>query len=217
MLCNNSTIITGGKMKTPRESSLNISEISKNLVTFAIDRDDLKMIMGQIPPSAETNRVVIEYELQLLKILSTGWSISFFMEDSQQRLAIAEQFWVAINEFSTNLSQISATAANTDIDYFQQIRNRLDLYIEVINHYHDGLSATTKDKNSSCSDTMSYEEFNLKNMDIENLASVVGPAFADCCGDKKDPFSSISGAKMFSLTVGGVREYLKTHSEREIY
>ena len=157
-----------------------IDKISDSLIAFAIDRNDLKIIIGQIPNNVETNKVAIEYELQLLKILTVGWSIPFFMGDNPDKQTITEKFWFAIKEFSTNISQVSASAANTEINYFEQIRNRLELYINTLN----------------------------QNTDIKHLSSVIGPVFADCCGDKNDPFASISGAKMFSLAVNGVREYL---------
>ncbi|HKK90352.1 MAG TPA: hypothetical protein VJ936_03065, partial [Desulfobacteraceae bacterium] len=66
-------------MGQAKKEALSIEKLAENLATFAIDRNDLKMLMGGIPDNSDLNLTSVEYELQILKILSVGWAISFYM------------------------------------------------------------------------------------------------------------------------------------------
>ncbi len=56
---------------------LTVEETAQNLAAFAVDRTDLKTILHSLPPESGPNRVTLEYELGMLKILTVGWGISF--------------------------------------------------------------------------------------------------------------------------------------------
>jgi len=45
----------------------------EDLFNFAIDREDAKMLMAHLPEEADIKRSTVEYELQILKIISIGW------------------------------------------------------------------------------------------------------------------------------------------------
>jgi hypothetical protein len=55
-----------------------MTQAGENLFNFAVDREDVKVFIENLPKETKCNSAAVEYELQLLKIISTGWSISFF-------------------------------------------------------------------------------------------------------------------------------------------
>ncbi len=46
-----------------------IQQAGSDLFSFAIDRADVKWLMGRLPESAALKRHTVEYELQILKII----------------------------------------------------------------------------------------------------------------------------------------------------
>ncbi len=42
----------------------------------------------------------------------------------------------------------------------------------------------------------------------QNPANIMGPAFAKACKFENDAIAVLSGTKMFTLTLGAVKEYL---------
>jgi len=49
-----------------------VEQAGEDLFKFAFDREDVKILMGRLPEKAPTIRNTVEYELQILKIVSTG-------------------------------------------------------------------------------------------------------------------------------------------------
>lgn len=161
---------------------LTLEELGKNLATFAIDRTDLKELVQTIPEDSDLNNTTIEYELQILKILSVGWAISFFMPVSDKNKdPLAREFWENIKEVSENISNITNTTSGTDINYFDIIKERLHTYLKVMGNITD---------------------------ETQNPGSVMGPAFAVTCGHADDAITTLIGTKMFTLTMGSIKEYL---------
>ena len=68
-----------------------------------------------------------------------------------------------------------------EIDYFEMLRERLDLYVDTLE----------------------------KNPGTPEPARVIGPEFADLCGNREDLFAFMSGSKMFLSVHGRIREYLE--------
>lgn len=171
-------------MEPENNTMLTPDQLSRNLATFAIDRTDLKELLSAIPEDTEINKTTIEYELQLLKILSVGWAISFFMPVSDKNKGpVSEMFWEAIREISKNISNLTQTTTGQVIDYFEIIKERLNMYLDVMK------------KNSQ---------------DVDNPATVIGPAFAAQCKCQGDAVAILTGTKMFTLTLGAVKEYLNS-------
>jgi hypothetical protein len=161
---------------------LTVEETAQNLAAFAVDRTDLKTILQSLPAESGLNRVTLEYELGILKILAVGWGISFFMPVSDKNKPIlSDAFWQMIQEFSQNISTLTETTTGQPIDYFKILKERLDTYVEQMKH--------------TAEDTI-------------DPSAVMGPAFARACGVPDDPVAMLTGSRMFSLTLGGVREYL---------
>jgi len=122
------------------------------------------------------------YELQILKFIGVGWSISCFLQDSPFKDQIAGDYWSAVHEFSQTISSSAGMMADRAIDYFQELRDGLDLYISAL----------------------------ASRPDAPEPAVVIGPEFAKLCGSADDIYTVMAGSKMFILLLAAVEEYLET-------
>ena len=52
--------------------SSNIEQAGEDLFNFAIDREDIKRFMEHLAEEADIKRATVEYELQILKMISVG-------------------------------------------------------------------------------------------------------------------------------------------------
>jgi len=157
-----------------------IQQAAEDLFNFAIERDDTKWLMARLPAEADINPTTVAYELQILKIISVGWSISFFLEEWPEKQQLVEQFWEAVRAFSQSLSTTTEMMTGQDIDYFQVLKGRLDSYLDALR----------------------------QNPEASNPEAVIGPEFARHCGNANDLFAVYTGGRMFSGVTGRVREYL---------
>ena len=167
-------------METGEPKPSNPGSAAEALVDYAIDREDVKWLMGQLHTEAAVNRHTVEYELQILKIISVGWSIAYHLENDPAKQPLLEGFWKAVQTYAQSLSQTTELMIGQDIDYFQTLRERLDMYLAAM--------AASDEKNEP--------------------ATVIGPAFAQTCGNADDIFTRLAGAKMFMSVVGRVKTYL---------
>ena len=165
---------TGAPSPSSRESA------AEALVDYAIDREDVKWLMDQLHSEAAVNRHTVEYELQILKIISVGWSIAYHLENDPAKEPLLEDFWKAVQAYAQSLSQTTELMIGQDIDYFQTLRERLDMYLAAM--------AASDEKNEP--------------------AKVIGPAFAQACGNADDIFTHLTGVKMFMSVVGRVKTFL---------
>jgi hypothetical protein len=168
-------------MQNTGKKRAKIEQAGEDLFKFAIDREDLKEVMAHLPLEADIRRVTVEYELQILKIISVGWSLSYYLENSPQKNQLARTYWEAIREFSTSLSTTTELLVGHDIDYFQILKDRLDMYLDALS----------------------------KHSDASQPVAVIGPEFARTCGNVDDAFTVLCGARMFTATMGSVKEYLE--------
>lgn len=169
-------------MESDNSNPLTTEKLAQNLATFAIDRTDLKALMSAIPEDSSVNKTSVEYELQLLKILSVGWAISFFMPATDKNKGpVSEMFWECIQEVSKNISNLTQSTTGQSIDYFEIIKERLNTYLAVMQENPDNM---------------------------QNPATIMGPAFASLCNCPGDAVAVLTGTKMFTLTLGAVKEYL---------
>ncbi|GAB6144645.1 hypothetical protein JCM12294_20830 [Desulfocicer niacini] len=160
---------------------ITMDQFAENLATFAINRDDLKMLLRAMPADDTVNRTCVEYELQILKILSVGWAISFYMENAPIKKEINQRFWDNIKEISRNISQLTETTTGQVVDYFSILKKRMDTYVAI-----------------------------MKQNAIEGTdpSFIMGPAFADACQCHDDAAVILTGTKLFTMTLGGIKEYL---------
>ena len=159
-----------------------IRQAGEDLFNFAIEREDVKWLMAHLSPSAKVKITTLEYELQILKIISVGWSIAYYLTGMQDcKAALETLFWNAVNHFSKQLSETTGLMIGQDIDYFEILKKRLDQYVQAM---HDDLQA-------------------------QEPAAVIGPVFAGLCGETDDLFAAMAGSKMFHSTTVRVRRYLE--------
>lgn len=169
-------------MEHSEDKKTGVEKAGEDLFNFAINREDVKTLMAQLPEEADIKRGKIEYELQILKIISIGWSISYYLENCAQKNRLLELYWKAVHEFTQSISTTTGMMIGNDIDYFQILKERLDMYV----------AAITQKPNTP------------------EPAVVIGPEFARTCGNMDDVFTVMTGSKMFIATIGSVKEYLET-------
>lgn len=163
------------------------SRAGEQLFQFAIDRGDMQAILNSLPPAMQEKRVALEYEIQLLRIISVGWAIAFFLADDRLKNPVGQNFWENIRAFAATLSSSASLTVGTDIDYFDTAKQRLDFYVGTL----DSAGG------------------------IDQPAMAIGPAFAEVCGDKNDACAILAGSKMFTHTIHAVREYLQTAVDQQ--
>lgn len=167
--------------ETPEEEKSTIEKAGEDLFHFAINRDELKWLMAHLPEQAEIKRETVEYELQILKIIGTGWALSYYLENSPHKQELLAHFWQQVFEFSQNLSQTTGMMTGQDIDYFQIIKQRLDTYVAALEN----------------------------NPDVQEPAVAIGPEFAGVCGNAEDLFTRMTGAKLFMTVIYRIKESLE--------
>jgi hypothetical protein len=173
-----------------KKENISIQQTAQDLATFAIDRTDLKQLLDAIPENNTLNTTIIEYELQILKILSVGWAISFYMAATDKNKApLTQMFWEFVREISQNISTLTETTTGKNLDYFEILKQRLNTYLEIMKE---------------------------KPEESQNPANVMGPAFANICNSENDAMAIITGTKMFTLTLGAVKEYLNAVTIEDI-
>jgi hypothetical protein len=169
-------------IKEKQEKKPIIEQAGEDLFDFAIDREDVKYLLTQLSMQTAAKPSTVEYELQILKIASVGWSISYLMDGTpKQKAQLLELFWQAVNVYSSDLSQTTGLMIGQDIDYFEILKARLDFYVNAMSESTDTADPTM----------------------------VIGPAFAEQCGTADDIYASLAGAKMFNTAMNRVRRYLE--------
>jgi hypothetical protein len=168
-------------MENSKEKKSEIERAGEDLFDFVVDREDIKWLMSHLPEAADVQRETVEYELQILKIISVGWSISYYLETSPHKNQLLEVYWKAVYDFSQTISTATANLIGHDIDYFQILKDRLDMYVDVL----------------------------AQNPGVTEPAVVIGPEFARTCGNAEDIFTFMTGSKMFITAINRTKEYLE--------
>jgi hypothetical protein len=168
-------------MEDTKEHKSELEKAAEDLFEYAVDRTEVKYLMERLPREADIKRVTVEYELQILKIITVGWSIAFYLENNPYKKSLLEVFWKAVFEFSQGLSETTGLMIGQDIDYFQIIKDRLDMYVDAMNNHPDA----------------------------PEPSAVIGPEFAKTCGNANDLFTFMTGTKLFVSTNNKVKEYLE--------
>ena len=169
-------------MTKSNQKTSEIDRAGEDLFNFAIDREDVKWLMQHLPEEADIRRETVEYELQILKIISVGWSIPYCLQSSPHKNLLTELYWKLVYEFSQSISSTTELMTGHNIDYFQILKERLDMYV----------------------DAMSQKP------DAPEPAIVIGPEFARTCGNVDDIFTFMTGSKMFISAIRRVKDYLET-------
>ena len=168
-------------MGETEDSKSDLEQAKEDLFNFAIDREDVKWLLGQLPQQSEVEIGAVEYELQILKIISVGWGTAYLLENSPLKKPLLELYWKSIYEFSGDLSETTGLLTGAEIDYFEVLKKRLDRYVNVLSQHGDA----------------------------SEPAAAIGPEFARNCGNKEDLFAFMAGSKMFVSTISRVKEYFE--------
>ena len=168
-------------MGTREKKPSSIEQAANNLFNYAIDREDVKWLMAHLSEEADVKRTTVEYELPILKIISVGWSLSYYLPDSPQKEELSNLYWTAINDFSKDLSTTTEMMTGQKIDYFEILKERLDTYVKALEQQPDA----------------------------QDPASIIGPEFARTCGNADDIFAFMTGSKMFMSVIARVKDYLE--------
>jgi hypothetical protein len=168
-------------MENKEKKTSGIEKAAEDLFDFAVDHEDAKWLMEHLPQEADIERGKVEYELRMLKIISVGWSLSYYLENHLSKHKLLELYWQAVNQFSESISATTGLMVGRDIDYFQILKERLDMYVAAL----------------------------AQKPDAPEPAVVIGPEFARTCGNADDIFTVMTGSKMFIVTIGRVKEYLE--------
>jgi len=167
-------------MEKPENTKSNVEQAAEDLFNYAIDRQDVKRLMENLAAEADIKRTTVEYELPILKIISVGWSLSYYLTGGPQKETLANLYWTAINEFSKDLSTTTEMTTGQKVDYFDILKKRLNIYVNALGQHPDA----------------------------QDPATVIGSEFARTCGNADDIFTFMTGSKMFMSTIGRVKEYL---------
>ena len=175
-------------MQTSKERTADaapeIVQAGEDLFNYAIDREEVKYLLAQHPKESSVAPAKVEYELHLLKIITVGWSLSYFLQESTAQNRLLIPFWQSIRQFSDSLSETTDLMIGQQIDYFNTLKERLDHYVAVLGENHQAAEPV----------------------------EVIGPEFAACCGNRDDIFALMAGAKMFSTAALRVKQYLTAAS-----
>jgi len=166
-------------MATAAKREVTLQNMSENLASFAVDREDIKQLLATIPEDDAIKPVTVEYELQLLKIISAGWAINVYMDGKSEKDLLAENFWLIIRAFSKDLSGTLNLVTGAEVDYFETLKERFDTYFTAMEGAGSG-----------------------------EPVQAVGPEFARLCGSPDDAFVTLNGARLFHLTATAVQEYI---------
>ena len=176
------TFIEGGKMASSTTDDRSIVTMGETLACYATDSADLIVILDNVHPEAQINRVSLEYEMKMLKIISVGWGLTFFGAENPEKEALATAYWSAINIFSRDLSVTASAAVNKKIDYFNILKERTNFYVSALS----------------------------RNSKVADPVTVIGPKFAECCGDRGNVHIVMAGNRVFSYTLKAVRDYMES-------
>jgi len=168
-------------MEKPEKPKSNMEQVAEDLFNYAIDREEVKWLMANLAEEADIKPTTVEYELPILKIISVGWSLSYYLTSSPQKDQLMDFYWTAINEFSKDLSTTTEMMTGQKIDYFDIIKERLDMYVAALEQHPE----------------------------IKDPATIIGPEFARTCGNADDIFTFMTGSKMFMAVIARVKEYLQ--------
>ncbi len=168
-------------MKNTETKKSPVEQAAEDLFNFATDRTDIKEVMFGLHEEADINRNTVEYELPFLKIITVGWSISYFISHTPYKNKLTENYWKSIREFSQGLTETTELMTGKTIDYFQVLKDRLNMYVDAMN----------------------------ENTDAKEPAVIIGPEFARVCGNREDVFTIMTGSRLFIATAGSVKSYLE--------
>jgi hypothetical protein len=169
-------------MTVSNQQYLSIDEMGESLANFSLDRESVLFALSRLPEEHSINKVTVEYEIQLLRILSVGWAISYFMDNHSEKEPLIKKFWDVLFEFSKNLSSVTSLTIGKEVDYFKALKERIDTYLQALADVPHA----------------------------KDPATVIGPTFARICGSTDNVHVIMAGNRIFHLSLEGVKQFLES-------
>lgn len=162
------------------ESRINVAEAANRLLNISVNQNETRADIAGLPADAAGSLIAVEYELQLLRIVATGWTISYTVEEERLRKLLSEAFWEGIRTYCSAVSAMTGPVLGKDCDYFSMIRQRVDHYVQVMSHFPDA----------------------------GDPAQVIGPTFASLCGCDQSAAVISLGRRVFTRCLARVQGFL---------
>ena len=96
-----------------------VENISQDLFNYAIDREDVSWLAKNHFALSKADPSTVDYELQILKIVGTGWCALYAMEHSPYKEAVSGLYWSAVQKFSANISEEAGNLAEKKSTIFR--------------------------------------------------------------------------------------------------
>ena len=155
-------------------------QLAHLLLNIAVNQRETKAALGGVETEAPINWVAVEYELQLMRIVTVGWAIAYFSDDIPVPEGLDETFWEGVRAYCTAVSAMTEPVLGSGADYFGTVRQRLEYYVRVMTHFADAADPVR----------------------------VVGPAFAKLCGCEDSQEVIDIGRRVFSRCLARVQKQL---------
>ena len=167
-------------MESQQTQTAKIEQVGQGLFDFALEREDVKWLLDRLPGEGGVKPAKVEYELQILKIVTVGWAIAYHLANHPWKTPLQTIYWQSVQAFSQTLSTTTELMIGHDMDYFEVLKERLNRYVEALEQQPDALEPV----------------------------QVIGPAFAAICGQRDDAVICMTGSKMFASALGQVKTFL---------
>lgn len=154
------------------------SGLIEKLLHYALGSDELFPLIEALPETSSITQNKLEYELRLLKILSVGWGLSYYLDEGENKEATITTFWQEIYLFSKEIDQTSRTAG-IEIVYFSILEERFNAY-----------------------------RARLETGPAKDVIRLMGLACASFCGDENDSYVYVVGKKVFRDALSNLQEFL---------
>lgn len=169
-------------MTDESESRTSAAEAVNRLLNIAVNQNETRADITGLSTDAAGSLIAVEYELQLLRIVVTGWAISYTVEEERLRKTLSEAFWEGIRTYAGAVSAMTGPVLGKDCDYFSMIRRRMDRYVQVVAHFPDATDP----------------------------GLVIGPAFAQLCGCGRNVEAASLGRRVFNRCLARVQRQLSS-------
>jgi hypothetical protein len=157
-------------------------QLSHRLLNIAVNQRETKADLEGIETEVPVNWVAVEYEVQLMRIVTVGWAISYFSDETSVPDRLAETFWEGVQVYCSAVSAMTEPVLGSGADYFATVRQRLDHYVRVMTHFADAADPVR----------------------------IVGPTFAKLCGCEGSREVIDLGRRVFSRCLARVQKQLMT-------
>jgi hypothetical protein len=166
-------------MTEESEKRISTAEAANRLLNIAVNQNETRADIAALSGDVAASLIAAEYELQLLRIVSTGWAVSYALEDEALRRSLAGSYWEGIRTYCGAVSAMTGPVLGKDCDYFSAVRQRVDHYVQVMAHFSD----------------------------VGDPARVIGPTFAKLCGCDQSTEVISLGRRVFNRCLARVQDF----------